>query len=123
MATNPYQILGVDPKAKQEEIKSAYRKLAKKFHPDLNPGNKKAENRFKDITAAYDQVGDADDRAKFDRGEVEAESARQRGPFYTETQAGGGRYANQFEGMDDDILNSFFEQMGRSRHGGFQQAP
>ena len=123
MATNPYQTLGVDPKAKQEEIKSAYRKLAKKFHPDLNPGNKKAENRFKDITAAYDQVGNADDRAKFDRGEVEAESARQRGPLYSETQAGGGRYANQFEGMDDDILNSFFEQMGRSRHGGFQQAP
>ncbi len=128
MATNPYQTLGVEPNAKQEEIKSAYRKLAKKFHPDLNPGNKKAESRFKDITSAYDLVGNVEDRAKFDRGEVDAEAAkqygsRQRGPFYSETQAGGGRYANQFEGMDDDILSSIFDQMGRARSGGFQPAP
>jgi DnaJ-class molecular chaperone len=106
MATNPYQILGVDPKANQDEIKSAYRKLAKKFHPDLNPGNKKAESRFKDITTAYDQVGSVDDRAKFDRGEVEAEAETQYG-------SSGGHYADQFAGMDEDILNTLFGQMRR----------
>ncbi len=128
MAANPYETLGVDPKAKQDEIKSAYRKLAKTFHPDLNPGNKKAESRFKDITSAYDLVGSTEDREKFDRGEVEAEAAKQsrsrsRGPFYSETQAGGGRYSSQFEGMDEDILSSLFEQMGRQRNDPFQQAP
>lgn len=128
MAANPYEVLGVAPNANQEEIKSTYRKLAKKFHPDLNPGNKKAESRFKDIASAYDLVGNADDREKFDRGEVEAETAKQygsrtRGPFYSETQSGGGRYSNQFEGIDEDILSSLYEQMGRSRDGKSQQAP
>jgi len=128
MVANPYKTLGVDPKAKQDEIKSAYRKLAKTFHPDLNPGNKKAESRFKEITSAYDLVGSAEDREKFDRGEVEAEAAkhsrsRSRGPFYSETQAGGGRYSNQFEGMDEDILRSVFEQMGGQRESPFGQVP
>ena len=128
MAANPYETLGVNPKAKQDEIKSAYRKLAKTFHPDLNPGNKKAESRFKDITSAYDQVGSAEDREKFDRGEIEAEAAKQdrarsRGPFYSETQAGGGRYSSQFEGMDEDILSSLFEQMGGQRDSPFRAAP
>jgi DnaJ-class molecular chaperone len=116
--SDPYKVLGVDPKAKQDEIKSAYRKLAKEFHPDLNPGNKKSESRFKEIASAYDLVGNADDRAKFDLGEVEAESARQRqrksrGPFYSDTQRGGGRYSSQFEGMNADAFSSIFEEMGR----------
>lgn len=124
MAANPYQTLGVDPKAKQEEIKSAYRKLAKKLHPDLNPGNKNAESRFKEIASAYDQIGNAEVRAKFDRDEAVAkDNARPRGPFYSKTQSEGGRYANQFGGMDDDILRSLFEQMGQSKEGGFQRPP
>lgn len=125
-AANPYSVLGVEAKATQDDIKSAYRKLAKKFHPDLNPGNKRAESRFKDINSAYDQIGTPEARAKFDKGEVEAEMAKQqrqqqytreqRGPFYHQTQYGGqGRYANQFEGIDDDILSSIFSQMGRQR--------
>lgn len=128
MSANPYETLGVSASSKQDEIKSAYRKLAKKFHPDLNPGNKQAESRFKDIASAYDQVGNAENRAKFDKGEVEAVEAKRygpnsRGPFYSETQARGGRYSNQFEGLDDDILSSLYEQMGRSRNGRYQQAP
>ena len=127
MVTNPYKTLGVDPTAKQAEIKSAYRKLAKQFHPDLNPGNKNAESRFKDIAAAYDLIGNPESRAKFDRGEVEAEAVKQKsrrshGPFYSETQYGGGRYANQFGGMQDDILSSIFEQMKRQEKRGSQQA-
>jgi DnaJ-class molecular chaperone len=121
MASNPYEVLGVDKKASQDEIKKAYRKLAKKFHPDLNPGNKKAEAKFKDISHAYDQIGTEESRAKFERGEIEEEMARQnygqRGPFYYETQSGdqGGRYSSQFGGFDeDDILSSIF---GRARQG------
>jgi DnaJ-class molecular chaperone len=118
MATNPYKTLGVDQKASQDEIKAAYRALAKKFHPDLNPGNKATESQFKDISVAYDQIGTPENRARFDRGEVEAEAAKnsprgRSGPYYHETQYEGGRYANQFSGIDEDILNSILAQMGR----------
>jgi molecular chaperone DnaJ len=65
---NPYQILGVDKKASPEEIKKAYRKLARQYHPDRNPGDEKAEERFKEIQAAYDVVGDAEKRKQYDRG-------------------------------------------------------
>ncbi|MGZ3695641.1 MAG: DnaJ domain-containing protein, partial [Bdellovibrionota bacterium] len=89
---DPYQALGVAKDASQDAIKNAYRSLAKKFHPDLNPGNKKAEARFKEVAAAYEKIGDADARAKFDRGETE-EQMRDRagasaggGPFYYESQ-------------------------------------
>lgn len=117
MADNPYKILGVDSKASQEEIKSVYRKLAKQFHPDLNPGNKKAEERFKDISVAYDLIGTPEARAKFDKGEIDEkmeQEARQRGPFYHETQHGGGRYSSRFEGIDEDILSSIFSKMGQT---------
>ncbi|MDX6657058.1 MAG: molecular chaperone DnaJ [Solirubrobacteraceae bacterium] len=65
---NPYQVLGVDKKASPEEIKKAYRKLARQYHPDRNPGDAKAEERFKEIQGAYDIVGDPDKRKQFDRG-------------------------------------------------------
>lgn len=126
MAANPYETLGVDPKTEQDKIKSAYRKLAKQFHPDLNPGNSKAESRFKDIASAYEVIGTPEKRAKFDRGEVEAEAAKKskgRRPFYSETQCRGSRYANRFEGMDEEILNSIFEQMNQDKELRYQQAP
>lgn len=66
-----YKTLGVGRTADQAEIKSAYRKLAKKFHPDLNPGNADVERRFKDVSAAYDVLGDPDKRARYDRGEID----------------------------------------------------
>ena len=65
MSADPYQVLGVNREASQEEIQKAYRKLAKKLHPDLNPGNKKAEENFKEVTAAYDLLSDADKRAAY----------------------------------------------------------
>ncbi len=64
---DPYVILGVSRTASAEEIKKAYRRLAKQYHPDRNPGDKAAEKRFKETQAAYDVLGDADRRAQYDR--------------------------------------------------------
>jgi molecular chaperone DnaJ len=63
-----YNVLGVDKKASADEIKKAYRKLARQYHPDRNPGDKQAEERFKEISAAYDVLGDPDKRKQYDRG-------------------------------------------------------
>ena len=73
MAADPYKELGVSRTASQDEIKKAFRKLAKDLHPDKNPGDKTAEERFKRITAAFDLLGDADKRKKFDAGEIDAD--------------------------------------------------
>ena len=70
---DPYQTLGVGKSSTAAEIKSAYRKLAKKLHPDVNPGRKDIEQKFKEVTAAYDLLSDADKRARFDRGEIDAQ--------------------------------------------------
>ena len=72
MSEDPYAVLGVKREATQDEIRKAYRELAKKLHPDLNPGDRQAEEKFKQISAAYDLLGDAEKRARFDRGEIDA---------------------------------------------------
>lgn len=92
MADDPYAVLGVPKGATQDDISKAFRKLAKELHPDLNPGDKTAAEKFKRASAAYELLGDADKRAKFDRGEIDASGEPRRtyahgagGPF------GGGR--------------------------------
>ena len=70
---DPYSTLGVARNASEKDIKSAYRKLAKELHPDRNKDNPKAAERFSDVTKAYDLLSDADKRAKFDRGEIDAD--------------------------------------------------
>jgi len=139
MMKDPYQILGVSKTATQDEIKSAYRNLAKKLHPDLNPGNKAVEEKFKDISLAYERIGTAEARAKFDRGETPEQQQEQaqeqarryaeaqarasqggRGPFYHDTQQDGGRYSYSFGGDmgGDDFFENLFKaagQTGRTR--------
>jgi curved DNA-binding protein CbpA len=95
MAEDPYSVIGLAKTASAEDITKAYRKLAKKLHPDLNPGDKSAEERFKKITAAYDILGDPDKRGRYDRGEIDAtgqETPQQR--YYREYAGGaeGARY-------------------------------
>ena len=70
---DPYEVLGVDRKANAGEIKSAYRKLAKKLHPDANKNDPKAASRFSELNAAHELLGDEDKRKAFDRGEIDAE--------------------------------------------------
>lgn len=80
---DPYETLGVEHSASPDAIQKAYRRLAKKLHPDLNPGNKVSEESFKEISVAYGLLSDADKRARYDRGEIDAmgaEKPRQR--FY-----------------------------------------
>jgi len=70
MAARPdlYKALGVSKQATADEIKKAYRKLARQYHPDRNPGDDAAESRFKEVQAAYDILGDAEKRKQYDRG-------------------------------------------------------
>ncbi len=70
---DPYQVLGVDRKASAADIKSAFRRLAKKLHPDANKNDPKAASRFAEISAAYEILGEEDKRKAFDRGEIDAE--------------------------------------------------
>jgi DnaJ-class molecular chaperone len=90
MARNPYEALGVKKDASDSDVQKAFRRLAKKSHPDLFPGDKKAENRFKDLNAAYNIIGDAEKRARFDRGEIDASGAEIRqNPFGRGARGGG----------------------------------
>lgn len=125
MAKDPYHILGVGKSADEAAIKSAYRKLAKKYHPDLNPGQKESE-RFKEISAAYNLLSDKDKRAAFDRGDIDMEGQPQRQSFYRDHAQGpqGQRYYqfNQgnggggFEDFDlSDLFGSFFKGGGAKR--------
>ena len=109
--TDPYEVLGVAKSATPEEIRKAYRQLAKKFHPDLNPGDKNAEERFKDVSAANDMLSDPEKRRRFDAGEIDASGAEKAPPnarYYREYAGGAGPnpyenaggYADYEEGDD-----------------------
>jgi DnaJ-class molecular chaperone len=118
LAADPYTVLGVKREASQDEIQKAYRRLAKKLHPDLNPGNKQAEEQFKNVSAAYDLLGDPDKRARFDRGEIDATGAERPQQRYYRDFADAGAYTSDagfadMEGMDD-ILSQMFGRGGRA---------
>src|SRR5882762_1636047 len=75
-----YEVLGVDRKADDEEVKKAYRKLAVKFHPDKNPGDKNCEEKFKELGEAYEALSDPQKRAAYDQYGHAAFESRTRGP-------------------------------------------
>jgi DnaJ-class molecular chaperone len=117
---DPYATLEVERTASAAEIKKSYRRLAKKLHPDLNPGNKKIESQFKEITAAYDLLSDPKKRARFDRGEIDAMGAERpnRGFYRPHAEGGQGAKYQQFDfgegaGADDIFADLFGGRRGR----------
>jgi molecular chaperone DnaJ len=110
LADDLYKVLGVSRKASDEEIKKAYRKLARKYHPDRNPDDSEAEERFKEVQGAYDTLSDPEKRKAYDSGGMFAGfgGAQGRGPFGPGGAAGGG-----FGGIDlGDILGGMFGRGG-----------
>ena len=140
MAQDPYQELGVSRSASADEIRKAFRKLAKQLHPDQNPGDKAAEERFKRVSAAFDILGDQDKRKKFDAGDIDADGRETMrgfrpgpgGGFPGGGGPGGFGGGPEFEGVDlNDILGEMFGGRAGGRpgggggfggFGGFQQA-
>lgn len=134
MAENPYTLLGLKKGASDDDIRKAYRALAKKLHPDVNPDAKAAE-RFKKISAAYSLLSDKDMRARYDSGQVDGQGQQQApNPF------GGGGFGNagfgqrgpngqaggfQGGGFDDmgDIFSSLFGMQGGGNRGGARLRP
>ena len=90
---DPYSVLGVSKSASDSEIKSAYRKLAKQLHPDVNQGDTAVEQKFKEVSAAYNLLSDKEKKAKFDRGEINADGTpRYDSAFHRAySHSGGGR--------------------------------
>lgn len=120
-----YETLGVAKNAKHKEIQKAYRKLAKLHHPDLNPGDTVAEEKFKKASAAYAILGDEADRARYDRGEIDDDGneviargfQQSRGTGHDEGifRRGTGGFADFSD--SDDVFSSFFSVMGQSPRG------
>jgi DnaJ-class molecular chaperone len=124
---DPYEVLGVQRGASAAAIKSAYRKLAKKHHPDNNQKDPKAAERFSEVNSANEIIGDEDKRKQFDRGEIDAEGkpkfqgfpgggGSQRG-FEQAFRGGPGAQQGFGGGGFEDILNSMFANAGRGRAG------
>ncbi|WP_345821919.1 DnaJ C-terminal domain-containing protein [Methylobacterium fujisawaense] len=120
MSDDPYAILGVKRDASPEQIQKAYRKLARKLHPDLNPGNTEAEEQFKNVSRAYDLLNDPEKRARFDRGEVDISGVeRPRHRYYRDVSepSAGHAYASDagFADFDtDDLLSEIFGRRNRA---------
>lgn len=120
-----YKVLGVDKSASEKEITKAYRSLARQFHPDANPDDTKAEECFKEISAAYDVIGDDAKRKEYDE-------IRRLGPVGSAFGGGGGGFGGgnsggggfNFDGVDlGDLLGGMFGNRGGGRSGGAAAAP
>ncbi len=102
--SDPYSLLGVSRTAQLEDIRTAYRKLAKDLHPDVNPGDKKVEERFKSVTAAYNLLSDKTLKGQFDRGEIDANgNVRLRTPSYGDLKRREGAQTGSGTGLAEPI--------------------
>ncbi|HMP59834.1 MAG TPA: J domain-containing protein [Gemmatales bacterium] len=130
MPRDYYEVLGVARSATADQIKAAYHKLAKKHHPDRNPGDKEAAAKFKEIQQAYDVIGDADKRKKYDQfgpafeqmgagGPGGGGPGSGQGPFHFRWGSGSGP---EVEGVDPSVMESLFEQMFGGAGGGGRAA-
>lgn len=119
--SDPYEILGVNKTASAAEIRTAYRKLAKELHPDLHPGDKKAEDKFKGVSAAYGLLSDKDKRKRFDAGEIDAEGHERPEHAYYRAHAEGGGGAKYAQGADsqnfEDLGGIFADLFGGGARG------
>jgi len=120
MMTDPYDVLGLSKAATEAQIKAAFKKLARKHHPDLRPGDTSAIARFKEITAAHDLLKDPETRRRFDAGEIDATGAEQRPqqPFYRDFAEDGHAAQDGFPDaatMEDFLARAFGAQQGRAR--------
>jgi DnaJ-class molecular chaperone len=116
--TDPYKTLGITKTASADEVKKAYRKLAKQHHPDLNPGNAESASKFKDISGAYDLLSDAEKRARFDRGEIDASGQERADASFYRSHAGGPQGAKYRSGPGFDPSDLFADMFARSGRGG-----
>lgn len=116
MAVDPYKILGVERSAAETDIRSAYRRKAKALHPDLHPGDDAKAEEFKRVSAAWDILGDKEKRAKFDRGEIDADGNQRATAPQGGFRQGGGPFGGQQGDPFEDILSGMFGG-GRTRRG------
>ena len=116
MAGDPYAALGVKKTASQEEIKKAYKRIARESHPDLNPDDAAAEGRFKAASAAYDLLKDPEKRARFDRGEIDASGQeRPERRYYRDfAEAGAGRGAEAQFDLIVMLMDLFLARLARA---------
>ena len=119
---DPYSVLGVPRSAGEKDIKSAYRKLAKKFHPDQNPDDPSAHGKFAEATNAYDLLNDKEKRAQFDRGEIDADGNPKFAGFAPGGGQRGGRTA-QGGFTAEDILKEFMSGFGGQPRGSAGRGP
>ncbi len=124
MSKSPYDVLGVAKTASDDDIRKAYRKLAKELHPDLNPGDQAAEERFKQVSAAFAIIGDAEKKAAYDRGDIDETGAekpqQQYYRQYADTDAPHQYHTNSsFQDFGDlgDIFQDMFGRTGRASAG------
>ncbi len=124
---DPYEVLGVPKGTDKKTIKKAYRTLARTHHPDLHPGDSKAEDRFKEMAAAYDFLSNADKKARYDSGQIDANGAPRMNQTFNGNHPAGGRrgnsqgpseYLKDMEGMD--VFADLFRGMRRT--GGWRKA-
>jgi DnaJ-class molecular chaperone len=130
MSEDPYKVLGVPKTATQDEIKTAYRKLAKTLHPDLNPDDPGKQAKFQAVSAAYSLLGDTEKRRRFDAGEIDASGQeRPERQYYHHyaAQDGGERYDGGFggqgfgAGQEEDFTDLFADLFGRRQRTGAEE--